>query len=123
MHADTRWSLTIASLVLALAACAKSPPPETGAAPENAATQPTTMLRVTNQNFYDMNVFLVHSGQRSRLGLATGNGLTSTFQFPSQWVVNGTVRIVASPVGAQGREFTEPLQVRPGDVVEVTIQP
>jgi len=123
MRAARRSPLLTLGVVLALAACSRTPPPESDVAPESAATQPRTVLRVTNQNFYDMNVFLVHSGQRSRLGLATGNGLTSTFEFPSQWVVNGTVRILATPVGAQGADFTQPLQVRPGDVVAVTIQP
>ncbi|HEX5388004.1 MAG TPA: hypothetical protein VFW66_14975 [Gemmatimonadales bacterium] len=108
--------------VTAVAAC-KGPPPATGAEPVNAATAPKTTLQVTNRNFYDMNVFLLAQGQRFRVGTATGNNATSTFQFPSQLVENGSVQFLATPIGAAGADFTQPLDVRPGDVVSVTIQP
>jgi hypothetical protein len=88
-----------------------------------AADSPKTVLQVTNRNFYDMDVYVVTSGQRYRVGTASGNGSTSTFEFPSQWVNNGTVRILAKPIGKGGREFSEPIIVRPGDVVEVEIRP
>ncbi len=112
-------SLLVAAALLAAAlpACSRATPPEAeGPAPRR------TLLRVVNRNFYDMTIYLVRFGDRQRLGLAIGNS-TSTFEFPSQFVQNGTVRFEASPVGSGGRAFTEELSVRPGDVIGVEIQP
>jgi hypothetical protein len=115
-------SLAAAALALALPACARHPRPD-DTAPQNEATAPKTTVQVTNQNFYDMNLYVVRFGQRMRLGTATGNGTTSTFTFPSQWVTSGPVRFLAAPIGANAREFTQEIDVRPGDVVSLTITP
>jgi hypothetical protein len=80
------------------------------------------MVRITNRNFYDMNLYVVRFGQRQRLGTVTGNS-TRTFELPAAWVSTGPVRFLASPIGGTGREFSEELNVRPGDVVGLTIQP
>jgi hypothetical protein len=103
----------------ALPACSHTPEPK----PEGPPPK-TTMLRVENRNFYDMTIFLVRYGSRTRLGLAPGN-TTSNFEFPSQFLESGsgTVRFEASPVGSAGRAFTQELSVQPGDLVSVTIQP
>jgi hypothetical protein len=108
----------LAALAGGGAGCASGPSPET----TTSATAPKTVLRVTNRNFYDMNIFLVRTGQRFRLGTVTGNS-TSTFEFPSQWVEQGPVQFLATPIGTGGRDFSEPLDVRPGDVVGIEITP
>jgi len=111
--------LAFALLTAGLPACSHNPEPK----PEGPPPK-TTMLRVNNRNFYDMQIFLVRFGSRTRLGLAPGNGSTS-FEFPSQFLQSGTgtVRFEANPVGSTGRAFTQDLTVQPGDVVSVDILP
>ncbi len=95
--------VAVVLLVAVLPACSHNPEPK----PEGPPPK-TTMLRVNNQNFYDMEIFLVRFGSRTRLGLAPGNSSTN-FEFPSQFLQSGTgtVRFEAHPVGATGRAFTE----------------
>lgn len=101
----------------ALPACSHSSEPDVSGPP------PThTVLQVNNKNFYDFTVYLARFGDRVRLGTATGNR-TTTFEFPSQFVQNGTVRFEAHPVGGTGSAFTEELSVRPGEMVSVEITP
>ncbi|HTK40741.1 MAG TPA: hypothetical protein VL287_04055 [Gemmatimonadales bacterium] len=111
--------VAVALLVAVLPACSHNPEPKPEGPPPKS-----TMLRVNNQNFYDMEIFLVRFGSRTRLGLAPGNSSTN-FEFPSQFLQSGTgtVRFEAHPVGATGRAFTEDLTVQPGDVVGVDILP
>ena len=113
------YALLSLALCLPASGCAAN----TAEPPPTAADAPKTVLQVTNDNFYDMDVYVITSGQRYRVGTASGNGVTNTFEFPSQWVTNGTIRILAKPIGKGGREFSEPLIVHPGDVLAVRIQP
>jgi len=104
-------------VALALPACSHSQPAQTEGPPPKR-----TVLQVVNRNFSDFTVFLVRFGDRVRLGTATGN-TTSTFDFPSQFVQNGTVRFEAHPIGGVGAARTEQISVQPGDIVTVQIQP
>jgi hypothetical protein len=127
MTSALRSPLLLATLACALAACAvaacaKNAGPEENPRAADAASAQKAAVRVTNRNFYDMNLFVVRFGQRQRLGTVTGNA-TRTFELPSTWVTNGPVRFLAVPIGGNGPEFTEDLNVRPGDIIGLTIQP
>ena len=79
-------------------ACHNGPPRDTGDDDSQMAAE--TTLEVTNQWFADMNIYVIHSGQRLRLGLATGNA-TTDFVIPRA-IVNGSavqIRFLAGPVG------------------------
>lgn len=87
-----------------------------------AAEQPTT-LRVRNQNFLDMNIYVLRGGVRSRLGTATGNS-TATFRIPPSFVQVLTVlRFQADPIGGRSAPVSEEITVSPGDEVELLIPP
>ncbi len=116
-----RYSPLIAALLFGVMACAKNPNPD-DTAPATAASASKAVVQVTNQNFYDMDIYLVRYGQRRRLGTATGNS-TRTFEISSDWIGNGPVRFLARPIGPSGREFSQELDIKPGDVVSLTIQP
>jgi len=82
-----------------------------------------TMVRVENQRFHDMRIFVYQSSQRIRLG--TANGLsTATFQIPKS-VMAGitTLRFVAVPIGAPGAEVSEEITVNPGEELVLRITP
>lgn len=110
--------LCAASICASVGACHRAPP-ESGERDLRAKTT----VRVVNQAFADMDIFALSSGQRIRLGLATGN-TTTTLAIP-QYLVGGLtpIRFVASPVGGVGAPVSEEITVSPGDQVVLTIPP
>ncbi len=84
----------------------------------------TTTLRVINQRFLDMNVFVLpQAGSRLRLGTATGNS-TTNLVIPSSVIFGvSQLRFVADPIGGPGASLSESILVTPGDQVTLTITP
>ncbi len=90
----------------------------------SAQANETTTLRVVNQRFLDMNVFVLpQTGARLRLGTATGNS-TSTLVIPSSAIFGTSqLRFVADPIGGPGASLSQSILVTPGDQVTLTITP
>jgi hypothetical protein len=106
-------------LLLTGAGCGTANQPETTPAPEaNSGEFP---VQVDNQNFNDMNIYLVNGGQRWLLGQA--GGLTrTTLRIPQGMTPgDGRVRFEADPIGASPPIFTPELVVSPGQSVYWTI--
>src|SRR4051812_9665168 len=78
------WMLAALGMLFTAAACYRNVPPETEGEPV-----PPTILRVENQAFLDMNIYLVQSSQRIRLGTATGN-TTTKFTIPKGLIFGAT---------------------------------
>jgi hypothetical protein len=116
---DTRGILFTAALVaLATSGCAGHLRENQAVAPELPAT-----LRVENQNFTDMKIYVYREGQEIRLGTANGNSVTS-FKLPKGLVFAMTqLRFVAVPFAGRGRSVSEEITVSPGDEIVVTITP
>ena len=112
----TRRTFVVAMLGLALAGCSsKSRSP--------AAAQPRTSVRVENQGFADMTIYAIRSGQRVRLGIATGSS-TTVFTIPSNLIFGATpLRFLADPIGGRGTPVSDEITVQPGDQVRLTIPP
>lgn len=113
------WAMrgTLFALALLSAGCSqavKSGPPE---------PQAETTLKVQNQNFLDMNVFVLQGGQRIRLGTVAGLS-TQVLTIPA-YIVRGSpqLRFEVDPIGGRGYPRTETISVRPGDEVVLTIPP
>lgn len=106
-------------LLLALLACGRNPAPE-GAEPQEE--QPRTMLRVENQNFLDMTIYVVYGGgSQRRLGTVTGNS-TATFTLPRDVVFGvSSLAFRADPVGANAHPITQTINVSAGDTVVMVI--
>ena len=82
-----------------------------------------TVLQVDNQGFLDMAVYASRSGQRIRLGTATGNSKTN-FTIPPTIVSGLTpLRFVADPIGGRRASVSQEITVAPGDTVVLTIPP
>lgn len=80
-----------------------------------------TVLQVENQGFPDMTVYAVRSGQRVRLGIATGLS-KSKFTIPSSLLSGVTpLRFVADPIGGNRASVSQEITVSPGDTVMMTI--
>jgi hypothetical protein len=111
-------SLVVAILLAGAAACSTFSR-GSGTADQN----PPTVVEVDNQGFQDMDVYAVRSGQRWRLGLATGSSKTK-LTIPGS-MVNGLtpLRFVADPIGGKRPSVSQEITVAPGDTVVMTIPP
>lgn len=120
---QTGSAMKIKSIAFALALAASAAC--SGFSRGSGATDPNqpTVVEVDNQGFLDMDVYAVRSGQRWRLGLATGNSRTK-LTIP-QSMVNGLtpLRFIADPVGGRRASVSQEITVAPGDTVVMTIPP
>jgi hypothetical protein len=76
-------------------------------------------LTVTNQNFSDMDVYAVSDGLATRVGTVTGN-TTRSFSLHAS-LASRDLRIVATPIGGNGRASTGEVLVSPGQTIEFRI--
>jgi hypothetical protein len=82
---------------------------------------PATMigLTVTNDNFLDMDVFALTDGLSTRLGTVTGNAKRNFRLDPS--AASRDLRIVATPIGGNGRASTGEVVASPGQIIDFRI--
>jgi hypothetical protein len=111
--------LTAAVGCLTLAvACSTNQEPDPMAEPV-----PPTRLRVENQAFLDMTIYVYRSSQRIRLGVANGNA-TTRFTIPANLIFGATpLRFQADPIGSNRTSISQEITVTPGDEVTLTIPP
>jgi len=115
--------IALAATFVIAVACHNGPEPQMDAEDEAAAQAPTT-LQVLNQQFTNMTIYVLRSGQRFRLGLATGNA-TTAFVIPRTLVRQQLIqlRFLADPIGGSGAPISDEITVSPGDSVQLTIPP
>lgn len=90
---------------------------------EAAEPVPVTRLKVQNQAFLDMTIYVYRGPQRLRLGTANGNS-TSRFTIPSSLIFGATpLRFQADPIGSNRNSISEEITVSPGDEVTLMIPP
>jgi hypothetical protein len=90
---------------------------------EAAEPVPVTMLKVENQAFLDMTIYVYRSSQRVRLGIANGNS-TSRFTIPANLIFGSTpLRFQGDPIGRNRSPVSQEITVSPGDEVVLTIPP
>jgi hypothetical protein len=108
-----------ALLALAVLSTACSHTAQSGA-PEPRAK---TTVKVQNQNFLDMDVFVWDGGQRIRLGMVAGLS-TQVFTLPD-YVLRGSqqLQFELHPIGGRANPRSETISVRPGDEVELIVPP
>jgi hypothetical protein len=107
-----------ASLLLLAAACAGSPAPASSPSP---LTQRTIQVQVDNQNFSDMNVYLVTRGSRWLLGNVAGLTKTTLTVPAGLTPADLQVRLRAQAIGGRRTISTPTLIVPPGQQVYWTI--
>jgi hypothetical protein len=111
-------SLRPAFLLLALAATACH---RSAGTPINP--QAEVAVNVDNQNFLDMNVFLIRGGQRIRLGTVPGLSSRILMVRPDLIGYGAELRFELHPIGGRSNPVSETITVRPGDVIQLTIPP
>lgn len=109
--------IAVGASCLTFGACHHGPPqPPPG-------PQAQTTLKVQNEGFPDMTIYVLRSGQRIRLGDVTGN-TTKVLVIPSYVLAGPTsLRFIADPVGGVRAPVSQEITVSPGDHVELIIPP
>ena len=79
-----------------------------------AGTQGAIGLVAQNQNFSDMDLYVVSEGLATRIGDVTGNS-TAHFTLDPSFFPSNELRIIATPIGGNGRASSGPLTIGPGD--------
>jgi hypothetical protein len=75
-------------------------------------------LRVDNQHWLDVRIYVVHGGQRTRVGMVTA-AQTHTFRLPAYLLgPGGDIRLYARPVGNRAELETEVIIVALGQRVD-----
>lgn len=108
---------------LSLAAACFLPHRKTG--PSQAAPSvPHTefALRVTNHNYLDVVIYVLHHGQHTRVGTVIGSS-SELFLLPARLLVQGgEIQLYGDPIGSDDYAITETLIVQPGEYVEWTLE-
>lgn len=117
----SRVALSLAALLVAVggvAGCGSSRALGGPAVPSEATT-----LRVDNRGFLDMTIYVLRTGQRTRLGVVSGTS-RATFRIPD-FLVQGvqSLRFQADPIGGRRAPISEEINVRPGDRLDLVIPP
>ena len=93
----------------------KSKAPERVADPESSES---VSLQVVNHHWLDVAVYVIHDGQRTRLGVAGGSAETQ-MMLPSRLLgVGGDIQLFGDPIGSTEKTVTEVLVVHPGQFIE-----
>jgi hypothetical protein len=85
-----------------------------------AGAQGAVGLVVQNHNFYDMDLYVVSEGLATRVGDVTGNS-TARFTLDPSFFPSNELRVIATPVGGNGRTSSGALSVAPGQTITFTI--
>jgi hypothetical protein len=87
------------------------------------SNQPATTLRVRNDAFNDVNIYVIRGAERLRLGTALGNS-TTDMRIPATLIFGPTpLSFEIDPIAGPRQPTTEQITVNAGDVVQMTIPP
>ena len=116
MRAITHYFSVAAGLFALTAGCAST------ASRLSPSSNVETSVIVRNNNFSDMNIYVVSAGGVStRLGFVPGQR-SARLKLPAWTITTGSVRIAADPIGSTAVVSSEPLSVMEGDVITFSIE-
>lgn len=84
---------------------------------ETAVEDGRTRIRVTNNNWSDMTIYLVRSGSQQRLGTVTSQ-TTHTFTIAAHLLTSSRVHLMADPIGSSKLVRSAPLLLAAGQTAE-----
>ena len=75
-------------------------------------------VQIVNHHWLDITIYVIHDGQRTRLGVAGGSAETR-LELPSHLLgVGRDIRLYADPIGSLDDAITEVIVVQPGQFIE-----
>ncbi len=114
-----RLELTLLALVLLFSStCSRRQ------APGDTTPRSEWSLRVDNHHWLDVTVYVIHGGQRTRIGVVTA-ATANTFILPPHFLAHSReIRLVASPIGGGETPSvsTEVIVVNAGQMVDWTLE-
>jgi hypothetical protein len=88
----------------------------------SAASLPDIPLKVTNRNWHDVTIYVLHDGQRTRIGLVTGSS-TQEFVLPARLLGQShELALLGEAIGSPVFARTEVLTIQPGQFIEWTLE-
>lgn len=81
------------------------------------------MLVVENQNFADVDIYALSSGLPTRVGTVSGGNSTARFILSPTVTNSADFRLIATPIGGNGRASSGVLVASPGRTIRFTITP
>ena len=119
-RAGSFGTAAFAALVLAGSACFLFNHGKAGRQDAPPTREGEFALSVTNHNFLDVVIYLVHDGQQTRVGTVTGSS-SQVFYLRARLLGMGReIRLLGHPIGGQAVARTETLVVQPGQYIEWT---
>lgn len=122
---SSRWIVSLLSLGLAVGAAACSRATSSGTTPRTAPAEDRNeqiSLDIANHNWLDVIVYVVHDGQRTRVGVANATSAAS-FTLPARLLGQGReIRLFGDPIGGRGSALSEVVVVQPGQYIEWTLE-
>ena len=86
------------------------------------ASESEVALNVTNHNYLDVVVFVLHDGQRTRVGMVSGSSST-VFFLPIRLLGQGReIRLYGDAIGNDSYAVTDVLVVQRGQYIEWTLE-
>lgn len=118
-----RTAILGAGLALALVAACFLPHRKAASSQTPPTVRQTEFaVRVTNHNYLDVVVYVLHHGQHTRVGTVIGSS-SELFMLPARLLVQGgEIQLYGDPIGSEDYAITETLVVQPGQYVEWTLE-
>jgi hypothetical protein len=111
-----RFAMLCFVAMAGLPACSRKPNPN-----EEMVPRPDPIpLHVKNENFLDMNLYVVVNGVQRRLGTVSGNA-QADFKIDASMVMGQTFAVLAVPIGGRGSANTGQLNVGPDQMISFRI--
>jgi hypothetical protein len=120
MHV-VRTTVAISVAAAILSGCRGSQFPE-DIAPALSSDAQSVVLEVQNHNWADIIIYVVHDGKRSRLNSVTATKNTSLIIPPNLIGQVGNLQLVARRVGANDRYVSQPISIRTGTTIVLTLE-
>jgi hypothetical protein len=112
-----RYHHAVLGAALLLSACASG----ANRASSGLESAPVS-LTVTNQNWLDVDVFVLRGTTRYRLGAVGGNS-SATLRIPSNLIARGELQLMADPIGSNDVYVSDVIPVAPDQSLQLTVAP
>jgi hypothetical protein len=106
----------LTAVLLSACSCFFGKPPDTAAGASDWSGE--ILLQIVNHHWLDVTIFVIHDGQRTRLGVAGGNAQTRIMLPHRMLGVGRELQLYGDPIGSLERAITEVVVVQPGQYVE-----